>query len=100
MINKTFNSTQDPLALAAVIRNFVPSPTEAQIRSNKIPVLALIGEKDPGKRDVDRLDGLMPNLKIVVIPKANHITAPADPLFIKSSNDFLRENSSSASGTK
>jgi len=98
MVNKMFNSKQDPLALAAVIRNFVPSPTEAQIRSNKIPVLALIGEKDRGKKDVDRLNGLMPNLKIVVIPNASHATAPADPLFIKSHNDFLLEHSSSNSG--
>jgi pimeloyl-ACP methyl ester carboxylesterase len=93
--NKEFNSTQDPLALAALIRNFVPSPTEAQIRSNKIPVLAMIGDKDPGKKDVDRLNGLMPNLKIVVIPNADHGSAPADPLFMKSLNDFLSENSSS-----
>ena len=98
MANKMFNSTQDPLALAAVIRNFVPSPTEAQIRSNKIPVLALIGEKDPAKKDVDRLKDLMPNLKIVVIPNADHGTASVDPLFIKSFNDFLLENSSSKFG--
>ena len=98
MANKEFNSTQDPLALAALIRNFVPSPTEAQIRSNKIPVLALIGDKDPGKKDVDRLDGLMPNLKIVVIPNADHMTAAVDPLFGKSFSDFLSENSSSKSG--
>jgi len=96
--NEWFNETQDPLALAAIIRNFVPSPTEAQIRSNKIPVLALIGEKDGGKKDVDRLDGLMPNLKIAVIPNASHGEAPMDPLFIKSSNDFLIENSSSKLG--
>jgi pimeloyl-ACP methyl ester carboxylesterase len=96
--NKDFNSTQDPLALAPIIRNFVPSPTEAQIRSNKIPVLALIGEKDPANKDVNRLDSLMPNLKIVVIPNASHETARKDPLFIKSFNDFLLENSSSKSG--
>ncbi len=98
MTHKIFNSTQDPLALAAILRNFVPSPTEAQIRSNKIPILALIGEKDPLKKDVDRINGLMPNLKIVVIPNASHGAAPADPLFIKSLNDFLIENSSSKSG--
>jgi pimeloyl-ACP methyl ester carboxylesterase len=97
-VSKEFNSIQDPLALAALIRNFVPSPTEAQIRSNKIPVLALIGDKDPGKKDVDRLDGLMPNLKIVVIPNADHMTAAVDPLFGKSFSDFLSENSLSKSG--
>ncbi len=98
MAAKQFNSTQDPLALAALQRNSAPSPTEAQIRSNKIPILAVIGEKDPTKKDVDRLKNLMPNLKVVVIPNASHGTAPRDPLFFKSSIDFLLENSSSKSG--
>jgi pimeloyl-ACP methyl ester carboxylesterase len=60
----------------------------------------LIGEKDLLKKDVDRLNGLMPNLKIVVIPKANHLTAPSDPLFKKSIKDFLAENSKSTSGSR
>jgi hypothetical protein len=51
--------------------------------------MALIGEKDPGKRDVKRLDALMPNLKIAVIPNAGQRTASTDPLFIKSLNDFF-----------
>jgi pimeloyl-ACP methyl ester carboxylesterase len=92
-LNKWFLSRNDPLALAAVLRNFVPAPTEAQIRANKIPVLALIGEFDPNKFGVDPLNGLMPNLKIVVIPKANHGTAPGDPEFMKNFKVFLREHS-------
>jgi pimeloyl-ACP methyl ester carboxylesterase len=89
----------DPLALAALLRNFRLMPTEIQIRTNKIPVLALIGEKDPGKEEVDRLNGLMPNLKIVVIPNANHLTAPLDPLFIKSFKDFIVGNSKLTQGS-
>ena len=97
-VNKMFLSLgNDPLALAAVMRNSVPSPTEAQLRANKVPVLALIGELDPNKRDVDRLNGLMGNLKIVVIPKANHMTAFGDPAFIKNLEDFLIEHSSTTS---
>ena len=37
----------DPLALAAMMRNLAPAPTEAQLRANGVPVLALIGELDP-----------------------------------------------------
>jgi pimeloyl-ACP methyl ester carboxylesterase len=91
-LNKWFLSRNDPLALAAVLRNFVPEPTEAQIRANKIPVLALIGEFDPNKFGVDSLNGLMPNLKIVVIPRANHGTAPGDPEFMKNFKAFLMEH--------
>ena len=39
---------------------------EAQIKANKVPVLALIGEVDPAKAGVDRLNGLMPNLKRII----------------------------------
>jgi pimeloyl-ACP methyl ester carboxylesterase len=101
MTNKLFFSLgNDPLALAAMMRNSVPLPTEAQLRANKVPVLALIGEVDPNKSDVDRLNGLMANLKIVVIPKANHTTAFGDPEFIKNLKAFLMEHSAQTSGTR
>jgi len=98
MVNKMFLSKNDPLALAAMLRNFVSVPTEAQIRANKVPVLALVGELDPRKSDVDRLNGLMPNLKIVVIPKADHMTAPNSPEFIKNLKASLLEHSVTGSG--
>ena len=63
MINKYLMAKNDTLALAAVLRGMPPQPTEAQIKANKVPVLALIGEVDPAKAGVDRLNGLMPNLK-------------------------------------
>jgi pimeloyl-ACP methyl ester carboxylesterase len=92
--NKMFLSANDPLALAAVARGmgYFPPVTEAKIRSNKIPVLALIGEVDPLKAGVDRLNGMMPHLKIVVIPGANHLTAFANPLFLSSLKSFLAEH--------
>jgi pimeloyl-ACP methyl ester carboxylesterase len=78
-LNKWFLSRNDPIVLAAVLRNFVPPPTEAQIKANKIPVLALIGELDPNKFAVNPLNNLMPNLKIVVISKSDHGTALGNP---------------------
>jgi pimeloyl-ACP methyl ester carboxylesterase len=89
--NKMFMATADPLALAAVARGLatLPPVPESKIRANKIPALALIGEVDPMKAGVDRLDGVMPHLKIVVIPGANHLTAFANPLFISSLKEFL-----------
>ncbi len=89
--NKMFMATADAQALAGVARGmakFPPVP-ESKIRANKIPALALIGEVDPLKAGVDRLDGVMPHLKIVVIPGANHLTAFANPLFISSLKEFL-----------
>jgi pimeloyl-ACP methyl ester carboxylesterase len=92
-ISKMILAGNDPLALAAVSRSLsAVQPSESKIRTNRVPALALIGESDPLRPGVDALDGVMPNLKIVVIPKANHITAPADPLFLKTLRAFLEEH--------
>ena len=93
MTNKMFLASNDPLALAAVARAHFPPVTEAKLRANKIPVLALIGEVDPLKAGVDRLNGMLPHLKIVVIPGANHLTAFSNPLFLSSLKGFLEEHS-------
>jgi pimeloyl-ACP methyl ester carboxylesterase len=96
MTNKMFMAANDAAALAAVARGFAKFPPipEAKIRGNKIPALALIGELDPLKAGVDHLNGVMPHLKIVVIPGATHLTAFANPLFISSLKGFLAEHPS------
>ncbi|SPF37658.1 Hydrolase [Candidatus Sulfopaludibacter sp. SbA4] len=91
-ISKRMLAANDPLALAAVVRAPQGQVPEAKIRANKIPVLALIGELDPLKAGVDRLDGMMPNLKIVVIPGATHMTAPGSPVFLTTLKSFLAEH--------
>jgi pimeloyl-ACP methyl ester carboxylesterase len=91
--NKMFLAENDPLALAAVMRGSVPSPTEAELKkASKIPVLALIGELDPRKSGVDRLNGILPGIKTVVIPKATHMSAFSSPEFIKNLKAFLLQH--------
>ena len=91
--NKMFLSVNDPLALAAVARGHLPTISEKKIRANKVPTLALIGEMDPLKAGVDQLKTMMPNLTVVVIPKATHLSAPANPTFVASLKSFLAEHS-------
>lgn len=66
----------DPLALAAALRGrkelTVP---EADLKKNRLPVLALIGAEDPLKTGVDELVGVLPELEVVVIPSADHMNA-------------------------
>ncbi len=93
MTSKMFLSANDPLALAAVARAHMPPASEAKIRANKVPTLALIGELDPLKAGVDQLKIMMPKLTVVVIPGANHLTAFANPLFLSSLKSFLAEHS-------
>jgi pimeloyl-ACP methyl ester carboxylesterase len=97
-INQMMLTFNDPKALAAVARSFPAlAVTEAQLRSNKIPVLAIIGEKDPLKDGVDKLEGVMSNLKIEVIEGANHMSAFASPKFLSTLKSFLAEHPAEAS---
>jgi pimeloyl-ACP methyl ester carboxylesterase len=89
-INARLSSTNDPKALAAVVRGF-PGLAVApeKLKKNQVPTLALIGELDPLKPGVDSLQGEMANLKVVVIPGADHVTAISSPEFLKSLTEFL-----------
>ena len=95
LLNKMFLALNDPLAVAAVVRGEMDlQASEAKLRANKVPALALVGEFDPRKSDVDALAGLMPNLKVVVIPAANHMTAFRNAEFVSSLKAFLADHSS------
>jgi len=88
--NKTLMASNDALALAAVQRSLDKfEVSEDKLRKNRVPVLSLIGEIDPIKDSADQLQAVLANLKVVVIPSANHGTAPTDPLFVKSLKEFL-----------
>lgn len=91
----------DPKALAAVARGMKGlTVEEAQIKANKAPVLALIGEIDPLKAGVDELEKVMPNLEVVVIEKADHMNAFGNPKFIETLTRFLGEHSQGAADKK
>jgi pimeloyl-ACP methyl ester carboxylesterase len=94
-INAGILKTNDPKALAAVVRGF-PGLTIAteKLKTNEVPALALIGELDPLKKGVDALQGDMANLKVVVIPGADHMTAVSSPEFIKGLSEFLARHRS------
>ncbi|MFO0947209.1 MAG: hypothetical protein U1D30_14910 [Planctomycetota bacterium] len=58
-------------ALAAVVRGGVTlAVTTDEIKSNRVPVLALVGEEDPIHEKVRIMTTLMPKVKLVVIPGA------------------------------
>jgi pimeloyl-ACP methyl ester carboxylesterase len=90
ILNKFFLAMNDPKALAAVVRGWKGlAVSEAELRANRVPALALIGANDPLKKGVDALRGRMGHLKIVVIPDADHITAFMRPEFSRTLKAFL-----------
>jgi pimeloyl-ACP methyl ester carboxylesterase len=93
LINKIFTALNDPKALAAMVRTWKDlAVSDAELKANRVPVLAVIGADDPLKLGVDHLQGRLAGLKIVVIPRADHITTFARPEFLRAVQAFLAEH--------
>jgi pimeloyl-ACP methyl ester carboxylesterase len=91
--SKTFESRNDPLALAAVARgNAGLQPAEAKLRASSVPVLAVVGDLDPVKNETEQLQGVIRNLKLILIPGANHMTVVRNPEFLNNVKSFLAEH--------
>ncbi len=81
----------DPGALGAVIRGGAGlAVSEAELRANRGPVLAILGAQDELVRaDVERLAGVWPDLEVVRIPGAGHFSVLGDPRFPQAILRFL-----------
>lgn len=90
LTNRLLALSNDQKALAAIIRGTpgLSIPKE-KLEQNRVPVLAIIGERDPLKNGVDAMDGVMANLKIVIVPGGDHMNTFSNPLFVKSLRAFL-----------
>lgn len=96
-MNQMILLMNDPKALAAVARGMADlSIEEKTLRENKVPLLALIGDRDPLKVGVDAMEPVAANLKVVVIEGADHMGAFSRPEFIDSLQAFLAEHHESA----
>ncbi|HEY7326181.1 MAG TPA: alpha/beta hydrolase [Gemmataceae bacterium] len=95
-INTIFMKGNDPKALAAVMRGNLNDKglalSDEKIKAIKKPMLALIGEVDPVRPGVDELKKRLPDLKVVVIDRADHITAYGREEFVLALKEFLDEH--------
>lgn len=89
-INFVIMATNDQKALAACVRGMANlSVTEAELKANKIPTLAIVGGNDPLKLTVDDLAQVMPELKVHVIDGADHVTCFFHPKFVDEVKTFI-----------
>jgi pimeloyl-ACP methyl ester carboxylesterase len=89
-IDTYLTAKNDVKALAAVLRGFKDlTVKDEQLKTNKVPALALVGSLDPLKAGVDAMKGTTANLRVVVIDGADHITAFSRPEFVKELQGFL-----------
>lgn len=92
--NQMIMLANDPKALAACIRGMLNlKVTREQLERNKVPVLAIVGDKDPLKKGVDAMDGVMSNLKIVIVKGGDHMSTFRSALFQQTLDDFLAAHS-------
>jgi pimeloyl-ACP methyl ester carboxylesterase len=82
----------DPAVLAAVLQGNrgLLTVTDGELRANTIPVLAIAGESDPARGDVERMAAVMANLEVAIVPGATHLTTVGHPLFLQALMRFLR----------
>jgi pimeloyl-ACP methyl ester carboxylesterase len=80
----------DAKALAAMLRG-LRVLSEEEVRRIQVPVAALIGANDRFMANVRRLSGVLPGLKVMEIPDADHTTAPSHPKFAEELLAFLQK---------
>jgi pimeloyl-ACP methyl ester carboxylesterase len=92
-VNAMLLSRNDTKALAAVIRGSFTDKglvlSDARVKAIKVPMLALIGADDPLKSGVDALKERLPAVKVVVIDKADHMTAFRRDEFVNGLKEWL-----------
>jgi pimeloyl-ACP methyl ester carboxylesterase len=97
-VNQLFTGFNDTKALAAVVRGWKDlAVSDAELKANRVPTLALIGETDPLKQGVDDLKGRLADLQTAVIPGADHMTAFTEPDFLRALRSFLAKHKAGGS---
>ena len=92
-ISKMLMAVNDPIALAGVIRSMDDlQVTEAQLKANRVPTRAIIGEIDPLREGVTEMEKVMSALDVVVVDGADHMTAFGNPAFLRAVQEHLRAN--------
>jgi pimeloyl-ACP methyl ester carboxylesterase len=78
----------DPAALAAFLRRRVGPVADDRLRAVDVPVLFLIGDRDPAGPP-ERLAATMPRARVRVLPGADHFSTLTDPRGMQAALTFL-----------
>ena len=92
--SEKFLAGKDRHALAALRRsNKAQVVSPEQMAAVRVPVLGIVGSKDPYRAGFEDLRRTMPHLKLVVLDGATHMSASAHPGFVPAIVEFLRATS-------
>jgi pimeloyl-ACP methyl ester carboxylesterase len=80
----------DVRALAAAARGFrYLVPTQAALRANSVPTLAIVGESDGLRPEVEGLKGVLSRLELVIVSGTDHMSTFTSPDFLAGVKSFL-----------
>jgi len=86
----TGGATNDPIAIAAMIKSYpVLAVSDRAVRSLRLPVLEIIGERDTRVSRAMRLRALVPGTRLVVLPGRDHGSVLADPRLVPEISAFV-----------
>jgi len=89
----------DGPALAAMVRGLRGLAVERDALGRiRVPMLAIVGTEDPMLAGVDAMVGLVPDLTVVRIDGADHVTAARRPEMTEALLGFLRQHEAAQGG--
>ncbi len=93
-INVMLSSFNDMQALAAVVRSWNGLVVSDELlKANKVPVLGLVGDRDPLRQSLEDMKGILAGLQIVTVAEGDHMNTFEKPAFLKALEEFLAKNS-------
>jgi pimeloyl-ACP methyl ester carboxylesterase len=97
IVNLFVSILNDQRALANVVRGMREyTVTEAELRANRVPVLSIVGSRDPIGKTAKAMEGILGNYTLLVIQGADHMTTIRRPEFLAALRPFLAEHSPQA----
>lgn len=96
-IDQQVLAANDRRAMAAVARGFRQwKVAEASLRASRVPVLALVGSRDPALSAVWRLKSRLDPLQIQVIEGADHVGVMRRPELVETLKEFINTETAAA----
>jgi pimeloyl-ACP methyl ester carboxylesterase len=89
-IDASLRDANDPGAMAAMLRNWHGMDADpTKLAASRVPCLAIIGERDPLRADLESTARRMPNLRVEIMRGHDHMTAFQDPGFAAAIGAFV-----------
>jgi pimeloyl-ACP methyl ester carboxylesterase len=89
-MNQMVLASNDPLALAAVLRGGIGRDVTAEsLAAIEVPVLAVVGDLDPLREAAEQLVAAQPAVELHLLEGRDHMTAVADPDLVAALRDFI-----------